>query len=97
MTPASRAARRDRKHHWRLLLVIPALLMVSSGFAPGAPPAKQKLYLDPLNVEPRPIANDDTVKYDYDIVYVRLRGPSGKRHRAGPRSATRAPWSPAPT
>ena len=57
MTLASRAARLDRKHHWRLLLLIPALLVVSAGFAPGQAPAKQKLYLDPLNVEPRPIAD----------------------------------------
>ena len=56
MTPVSPAARRDRKHHWRLLLVIPAVLVVGSGFAaPEAPPEK-KLYLDPLNIEPRPIA-----------------------------------------
>ena len=97
MTPVLPAARRDRTHHWRLLLVIPAILVVGSGFAaPGAPPDK-KLYLDPINIEPPPIADDDTVKYDYDIVYVRAPRPSGKRHRAGPRSATRAPWSPAPT
>ncbi len=78
MTPVSPAARRDRTHHWRLLLVIPAILVVGSGFAaPGAPPEK-KLYLDPLNIEPRPIADDDTVKLDYDIVYVRAPRPVGK-------------------
>jgi len=71
LTLASRAARLDRKHHWRLLLLIPALLMVNEEFAPGQAPAKEKLYLDALNVEPRPIAADDTVKLDYDIVYVR--------------------------
>ena len=78
MTFASRAARLDRKHHWRLLLLIPALLVVSAGFAPGQPPAKEKLYLDPLNIVPRPIATDDTVKLDYDIVYVRAPRPVGK-------------------
>jgi hypothetical protein len=38
----------------------------------------------PLNVQPKPIAGDPTVKYDYDIVYVRaprlIKGPDGKEH-----------------
>ncbi len=78
MTLASGAARLDREHRWRLLLLIPALLMVNEEFAPGQAPAKEKRYLDALNVEPRPIAADDTVKLDYDIVYVRAPQPVGK-------------------
>jgi hypothetical protein len=40
----------------------------------------------PLRVEPRPITTDKTVKYDYDIVYVRaprfVKGKDGKDHQA---------------
>ena len=50
-----------------------ALLLLLSFAAPvlGQPKEKEKLYLAPLRVEPRPIAQDASVKYDYDIVYVR--------------------------
>lgn len=44
------------------------------GVAPEAKPPsgdKEKLYLDPINVDPPHISTDPTVKYDYDIVYVR--------------------------
>src|SRR5207245_206915 len=37
---------------------------------------KEKLFLDPIDVQPKPIRQDPSVKYDYDIVYVRA-------HRAG--------------
>src|SRR6476660_2955256 len=37
-------------------------------------------YLDPISITPPPIGTDASVKYDYDIVYVRAprRDPSGK-------------------
>src|SRR5262245_27437356 len=37
-------------------------------------------YLDPINIVAPPIATDASVKYDFDIVYVRAprRDPSGK-------------------
>ena len=35
----------------------------------------------PLNVEPRPVADDKSIKYDYDIVYV--RAPRFVKTRAG--------------
>jgi hypothetical protein len=41
-----------------------------------APDKKEKLYTDPIKTEVPPIATDPSVKYDYDIVYVRA-------HRAG--------------
>ncbi len=41
-----------------------------------AEPEKEKLYLDPINIHPRPIHEDASIKYDYDIVYVRA-------HRTG--------------
>ena len=59
----------------------------------------------PLNVKPRPIAEDKTVKYDYDIVYVRAPRTARARtrtartapHRCGRRSAIRTTCSPRPT
>ncbi|HEX3314153.1 MAG TPA: hypothetical protein VHR72_04635, partial [Gemmataceae bacterium] len=37
-------------------------------------------YLAPINIEPPPIASDKSVKYDYDIVYVRAprKDPTGR-------------------
>jgi hypothetical protein len=32
---------------------------------------EEKLYLDPIDVKVPPIASDKSVKYDYDIVYIR--------------------------
>jgi len=59
-------------------LALLVLLTVSLWPAVGQPQGKEKLYLDPLNVEPQPIAKDASVKYDYDIVYVRAPRPAGK-------------------
>lgn len=57
---------------WPMLLLV--ALPVSSQSKKEAP--------KPLNVKPAPIASDKTVKYDYDIVYV--RGPRhGDDKRAG--------------
>src|SRR5262245_51514381 len=54
-------------------------LMASFTLATSAPgQQKEKLHLNPLNVEPRPISSDASVKYDYDIVYVRAPRPVGK-------------------
>src|SRR5688500_13466859 len=61
---------------WRPLLVALALFAVSHGQTPGQ--QKEKLYLDPLDIEPRPIAKDNSVKYDFDVVYVRAPRPAGK-------------------
>jgi hypothetical protein len=40
-------------------------------FAEADTKPETRLYRDPINMEPPPIAKDKTVKYDYDIVYVR--------------------------
>ncbi|MBY0524295.1 MAG: sigma-70 family RNA polymerase sigma factor [Gemmataceae bacterium] len=37
----------------------------------GTTPAEPKQYLDPINVNPPSILTDPSVRYDYDIVYVR--------------------------
>src|SRR5438046_1918615 len=48
------------------LLTLPALFAVSLAWAQQ--PADVS---GPINVGPRPVASDQTVKLDYDIVYVR--------------------------
>ena len=52
-----------------------AALTLAAVFASSArslaEPAKETLYLAPLNVHPRPIHDDPSVKYDYDVVYIR--------------------------
>ncbi|HMJ90155.1 MAG TPA: hypothetical protein VK530_10085, partial [Candidatus Acidoferrum sp.] len=57
--------------HKLLLPVILVLLGISLLPASGQPKENEKLHLGPLNVEPRPIAKDGSIKYDYDIIYVR--------------------------
>src|SRR5215467_13226699 len=48
-------------------------LLSSLAFLPAALPKPQEEQLFPgrLNVNPPPIAGDKSVKYDYDVVYVR--------------------------
>jgi hypothetical protein len=43
---------------------------------------EDKRYFEPLDVTPKPIATDKSVKYDYDIVYVRAprRGDEGRTY-----------------
>jgi hypothetical protein len=50
--------------------IIPAAFLALAAAVLAAPPGQQAKPR-PLNVEPRPIATDASVKYDYDIVYVR--------------------------
>ena len=42
---------------------------------------KEPLFLDPINVSPPNISTDASVKYDYDIVYVRARRSGDKTHK----------------
>src|SRR5262249_45811867 len=44
-------------------------------------PDKERLYLEPVDVKVPPIASDKTVKYDYDIVYVRAKRAGDKVHK----------------
>lgn len=60
------------------LLSLTLLATVSFFLPPAMAQPKEKLYLGPLDVEPRPIASDKAVNYDYDIAYVRAPRPSGK-------------------
>ncbi len=61
----------------RLALAISLLVPV----AVSAEPPKEKLYLDPINVTVPDIRGDKSVKYDYDIVYVRAKRAGDKVHK----------------
>src|SRR4051794_9430054 len=60
------------------------LALLAAGTLPliGQEKAPQR----PLRTEPRPVAADQEVKYDYDLVYVRaprvVTGPDGKERQA---------------
>jgi hypothetical protein len=60
----------------RLSLLLLPLLAV-----PLAAQEKEKLYLDPINVNIPHISTDPGIKYDYDIVYVRARRAGDKVHK----------------
>src|SRR5438105_15629133 len=71
----------------RLLIACAVLVALTAGLAfaqrakaPKAVRPEDQLFLDPINVKVPPIAGDKTVKYDYDIVYVRAprRGDKGR-------------------
>src|SRR5947209_5412449 len=57
------------------LLLVPLLAL------PLAAQEKEKLYLDPINVNVPHISTDKSIKYDYDIVYVRARRAGDKIHK----------------
>jgi hypothetical protein len=61
------------------LLLPPALCAAAAALA--GPEKKPELYLDPIDVNVPPVAKDDTVKYDYDIVYVRALRAGDKVHK----------------
>jgi hypothetical protein len=54
---------------FRFLLGNGVFVLVMIAIAPAQ--SEDKLYLAPLKLNPPHIATDSTVRYDYDIVYVR--------------------------
>jgi hypothetical protein len=74
------------RYRFSFLVALVAASVLGSSFAPAqkAPrspkPNDNDLFLDPIDVNPPPIASDKTVKYDYDIVYVRAprKGDKGR-------------------
>ena len=62
----------------RLLRIAPLLVALCSSVALGAEKEKEKQYLDPINVTVPHISSDPSVKYDYDIVYVRAKRAGDK-------------------
>src|SRR5438128_2080 len=64
--PAKESSMKAR--HLTVISIVAGMLVMA---APPAESQEKKLYLGPLNIEPPQILTDKTVKYDYDIVYVR--------------------------
>src|SRR6266436_5878180 len=64
----------------RCLFLALAALTCCHGASVEAQPQK-KLHLEPINVQIPHISTDKTVKYDYDIVYVRARRAGDKIHK----------------
>src|SRR5262249_22940801 len=60
-----------------------AALGLTAALAVAAPPAQEKepLFPDKINVTIPHISTDKTVKYDYDIVYVRALRAGDKVHK----------------
>jgi len=63
----------------RNLLLVPLFALFALPLQ--AQPEKPKLILDPLNVEVPHISTDKSVKYDFDIVYVRAQRAGDKIHK----------------
>jgi hypothetical protein len=59
------------------------LVFLTAALVMAAPPAgpEEKLFPEKLNVNPPLIATDKSVKYDYDIVYVRAHRAGDKVHK----------------
>jgi hypothetical protein len=57
------------------------LLALAAFAVPVAAQEKEKLYLEPINVTIPHISTDKSLKYDYDIVYVRARRAGDKVHK----------------
>jgi hypothetical protein len=55
----------------RLSLLAFAFLTITFAFAGFAADDKEALFKDKLDVEPPHISTDKSVKYDYDLVYIR--------------------------
>jgi hypothetical protein len=66
-------------HTHRFTFLATTLLLLAAGIGLAQQP-KEKLYLDPIDVVVPHIATDRSVKYDYDIVYVRAprKGDKGR-------------------
>ena len=58
---------------------LPVALMLSATAAFAQD--KEKLYLDPINTEIPHVSTDKSIKYDYDIVYVRAGRAGDKVHK----------------
>ncbi|HMF19953.1 MAG TPA: hypothetical protein VKE98_22295, partial [Gemmataceae bacterium] len=55
----------------KLQVPLLAILVAAGVFPANGQPQKEKLFLDPINVTVPHISTDKSVKFDYDIVYVR--------------------------
>ncbi len=63
------------------LLPVVIVTLLLSVLPAGSQEKKEQLFLDPINVTVPPISTDKTIKYDYDIVYVRAPRAGDKVHK----------------
>jgi hypothetical protein len=64
----------------RAVWLLPSLLLLL-GLTPAQEPRKEAKFLDPINVNVPRIQTDKSIKYDYDIVYVRAPRAGDKVHK----------------
>ena len=64
-----------------LRVVVGAAALMLTALVGGSGRAEEPLFTKVLSVDPRPIAADPGVKYDYDIVYVRARRAGDQVHK----------------
>jgi hypothetical protein len=62
-----------------VLFALAALVFTAS--APGQEKKKEEKFLDPIDTKVPAISTDESVKYDYDIVYVRAKRAGDKVHK----------------
>src|SRR5258707_7200287 len=63
----------------QMMVALGIAILISSNA--GVLGQEKKKYLDPINVTIPHISTDKSVKYDYDIVYVRARRAGDKIHK----------------
>jgi hypothetical protein len=61
--------------------VRPILCLCLTSLMKSAPAADQEATVRTLDISPKPIHDDESVLYDYDIVYVRARRAGDKVHK----------------
>jgi hypothetical protein len=66
---------------WKPCLTVLIRLAGVSFFFAALLRAEEPLFLKPLDVRPPHISTDKSIKYDYDIVYVRARREGDKTHK----------------
>ncbi len=65
----------------RLPACLAALAALALACAAPPRPRDEPLFSGPIDVSPPPIGSDKSVRYDYDIVYVRARRAGDRAHR----------------
>lgn len=58
-----------------------ALAALLAWIAAGAAAAEKETFRGPLNIQISPVASDPSVRYDYDIVYVRALRAGDDKHK----------------
>ncbi|MCH8043376.1 MAG: hypothetical protein IID44_06615 [Planctomycetes bacterium] len=79
-----------------LMAVVLSAVLLS--WLAGIVPAAEPLFPDDINITIPHISTDQSIKYDYDIVYVRAQRAGDKIHKRyiTPTSRSRSRWSRGP-